>query len=74
VQETPDSDQLKRGAAISSERQAAVSDIKPCSLLDFCGYVGHLSRPSEEQIENWVQFVSQAHCWYKHLHGTVGAA
>jgi hypothetical protein len=52
---------------MTSEREAAVLVIKPCSLSNYRGYVGELPRPSEGQIEGYVQFVSQAHSWYKHL-------
>lgn len=38
-----------------------------CSLSDYRRHVRDLPRPSAEQIENFVQFVSKAHSWYKHL-------
>jgi hypothetical protein len=38
-----------------------------CSLSDYRRHVRGLPRPSAEQVENFVQFVSGAHSWYKHL-------
>jgi hypothetical protein len=52
---------------ILAEREKAVSVIEPCSLAEYRQYVGHLPRPSAEQIDNYVRFVSEAHSWYKHL-------
>ena len=49
------------------ERAWTAPVIQGCSLAEYQKYVGWLPRPSPEQIENFVQFVSAAHSWYKHL-------
>lgn len=41
--------------------------VPTCSLDDYRRIVSNLPRPSDEQIENFVQFVCTAHSWYKKL-------
>jgi hypothetical protein len=38
-----------------------------CSLSDYRQIVADLARPTDQQIENFVEYVSQGHSWYKHL-------
>jgi hypothetical protein len=38
-----------------------------CSLSDYRRIVSALPRPSPEQVNDFVEFVSDAHSWYKHL-------
>ena len=38
-----------------------------CSLAKYREIVRAIPRPTPEQINNFVQFVSNAHSWYKHL-------
>ena len=40
---------------------------QPCDLERYRRVVTNLARPSDEHVENFVQFVSEAHSWYKHL-------
>jgi hypothetical protein len=67
VEKTPADDHLPGGVSVPGEQEVTASVIKPCSLEAYRRYVGQLPRPSDEQIEDWVQFVSDAHSWYKHL-------
>jgi len=66
-QENPRSIATQTALGILRERTATVSTVEPCSLADYRQAVAHLPRPSNDQIDNYVQFVSEAHSWYKHL-------
>jgi hypothetical protein len=67
MEKPPPNEPLSRPMEMTNARQTGVSAIRVCSLSDYRGYVRRLPRPSEEQIEDYVQFVSGAHSWYKHL-------
>lgn len=43
--------------------------IAPCGLSQYRNFVGNLPSPTDQQIENFVEFVAEAHSWYKHLPG-----
>ena len=58
---------MNNKSSILGKRRGNVSSIEPCSLTDYRRIVADLGRPSSEQIENYVHFVSEAHSWYKHL-------
>jgi len=40
---------------------------RPCTLERYRCVVAELSRPSDEQIEDFLRFISSAHSWYKTL-------
>ena len=39
----------------------------PCELAQYRRFMASLPPPSDQQIEAFVNFVSEAHSWYKHL-------
>lgn len=47
--------------------ESAVAQIPACELTHSRALVASLPRPSGQQIDNFVEFVSEAHSWYKHL-------
>ncbi len=48
-------------------REAAVEQVTPCSLECYQQLVATLSRPTAAQIADFVDYVSGAHSWYKHI-------
>lgn len=48
-------------------RISRIHHIPRCELSQYRTIVKVLPRPSDEQIDNYVQFVCEAHSWYKHL-------
>ena len=53
--------------ALLRSRQELLGAVPTCSLAQYREFVRHLPRPSEAQIDDFVQFVSEDHSWYKKL-------
>lgn len=49
------------------EGQPRFEELPKMQLGEYRSLVAELARPSDEQIENFVAFVSEAKSWYKHL-------
>lgn len=67
MEETAPDGQNQKAVQLINKRGASVSAIAACSLAEYRRHVSQLPRPSSKQIEDFVQFVSGAHSWYKHL-------
>lgn len=52
---------------LMSQRDKVLAQTGPCTLALYREIVKDLLRPTPAQIDNFVQFVSEAHSWYKHL-------
>jgi hypothetical protein len=63
----PSKEQIDEVMRLLEEQKTTVETIEPCSLAFYRKVVRKLSRPTSVQIENFVQYVSKAHSWYKHL-------
>lgn len=48
-------------------RETVAELIPPCELSQYRTIISALPRPSDHQIENFIEFVCSAHSWYKHL-------
>lgn len=53
--------------ALIGDRETHVSSIELCTLSVYKQFVSCLPKPTDEQISNFIHYVSEAHSWYKHL-------
>lgn len=57
----------QEGGTVTWEGEFGVTELKRCALSEYQQIVGMLPRPTDAQIDNYVEYVSGAHSWYKHL-------
>lgn len=50
-----------------AEVGVTLPEVRSCTFADYCAQLRLLPRPTDEQVQNYVNYVSDAHSWYKHL-------